>query len=258
MKINIPELTFLIAIRIDSIERLENLILSVGFLQKYFSTNIYILEAASFNSGIVQKYFNRSVKYEFIEDCDPIFHRTKYFNHMIASCPTEYIALWDADIIVNKSAILEGLDLLRNKQYDVVYPYDTNFYEVPTILRNIFARNKNILFLEKSLSKMKKLYDCPMVGGGVMINKEKFIEAGMENENYYGWGNDDWDRYYRFIQLNYSISHTNNVLFHLTHPRACNSKFRSIYQENISRDELLLTKSRSSEETKNIIKIKKS
>lgn len=99
-------------------------------------------------------------------------------------------------------------------------------------------------------SKMEYLYTPPVVGGGVFLNREKFINAGLENEKHYGWGNDDWDRYYRFLQYDYRIFHMSNVLFHLAHPRTNNSKFRTALQGSMSKDELLLTKSRSPEETR--------
>jgi len=250
MKENLRDVTFLIAIRIDAIERLENLIMATRLLSRYFDTNIYVLEASSFNLEIIPRCLGRKVKYEFVEDEDPVFYRTKHFNQMVSSVKTPFIALWDADIVVEKKAVLESIELLRQNKYDVVYPYNTVFYDVPPVIRKVFIKNQRINILTRNTSKMEYLYTPPVVGGGVFLNREKFINAGMENEKHYGWGNDDWDRYYRFLQYDYRIFHTSNVLFHLAHPRTNNSKFRTALQGSMSKDELLLTKSSSPEETR--------
>lgn len=248
MKIDLSDITFLIAVRIDTVQRLENLLTTVGQLEKQLNTHIYVLEANDVNNQVLSKCLSRKINYCFVEDNDPVFYRTKYFNRMAASVDTPFIALWDADVIVEKNALSEGIASLRAAEYDVVYPYNTQFYEVPEVLRKLFIKKPDIRLLTDRIKQMRLLYNCAMVGGAVLLNKEKYVQAGLENENHYGWGNDDWDRYYRFLQLGYRIRHTGNVLFHLTHPRNANSRFRSRTQENRSKDELLTIKSFSPQE----------
>ncbi len=248
MKINLKDTTFIITVRLDTIQRLENLLATTEMITKYFNTNIIILEASIYNNNIIHKSINRKVNYIFIKDDDPVFHRTKYFNKLAQSTTTPFIALWDTDVVIDKLAIHNAIKYLRNSEYDIVYPYNTKFYETSEILRNIYLEKRDIKLLHKNIDKMKLLYDRPMVGGAVFVNKEKYIYAGMENENHYGWGNDDFDRYYRFLLKGLKIYHTNNPLFHLCHPRSDNSQFRSISQESRSKDELLKIKSMSSNE----------
>lgn len=66
---NLSDITFLIPIRLDSISRLENLILSINSLQKYFITNIKVLEADKHNNHILERQPN-GVEYDFIENFD--------------------------------------------------------------------------------------------------------------------------------------------------------------------------------------------
>lgn len=73
-----------------------------------------------------------------------------------------------------------------------------------------------------------------LVEGAILAKKEAFIKIGMDNENYYGWGNDDFDRYQRFIRSNYCVYHLDSVLFHLNHPRGYNSKYRNDFNKNLS------------------------
>jgi hypothetical protein len=77
-----------------------------------------------------------------------------------------------------------------------------------------------------------------MVGGAVIVDRERYFEAGMENETHYGWGNDDFDRFYRFRGLGYKIYWVDTPLFHLCHPRGDNSRFRSDIFKRISSEEL--------------------
>ena len=87
-------------------------------------------------------------------------------------------------------------------------------------------------------NKLDLLYNREMVGGAVIVDRERYIRVGMENETHYGWGNDDFDRFYRFRGLGYRIHWVNTTLFHLYHPRGDNSRFRSDIFRKISADEL--------------------
>jgi hypothetical protein len=70
----------------------------------------------------------------------------------------------------------------------------------------------------------------------------------MDNEKHYGWGNDDYDRFYRAKNYGLKIYNTENCLFHLWHPRSINSSFRSDTQRYISSDELQKTENSSKED----------
>lgn len=89
---------------------------------------------------------------------------------------------------------------------------------------------------------MNLLYDQPVVGGAVLMSKEKYILAGMENEKYYGWGNDDYDRYYRFLNMGCNISQEKVPLLHLAHPRGVNSRYGSELRANLSLNEFFKMK----------------
>ena len=72
MKTYLQDFTFLILIRIDSVQRLENILAVTEYLAKNFHTQIIVLEADRYNNKILQSLLNRNVRYEFIEDKDPI------------------------------------------------------------------------------------------------------------------------------------------------------------------------------------------
>ena len=57
------------------------------------------------------------------------------------------------------------------------------------------------------------------VGGAVFAQTEKYLQAGMENEDFYGWGLEDGERHYRWLSFGYRIYRSEGCLFHLSHPR---------------------------------------
>ena len=246
-KINLKEFTFLIPIRIDTIVRLENLRLSVNFLLKHFDTNIMILEASSYNNGLVPKLIAKGIDYIFIEDKDPIFYRTKYLNIMTSKAMTPFIGIWDADVIIPKEQIMDSVCKLRNG-YDLVYPFSNLFYDTSDIIRVLYLKTLKIEVLTKNINKMHLTYGNDSVGGAFMVNKQSYIDAGMENERFYGWGPEDGDRYHRMRILGYKIHFSGGNLFHLSHPRGINSMFRSPNQRTKTRKEFISTYNSSRDE----------
>lgn len=89
--IDFSDVSFLIPVRLDSINRLENILTSIEFLLSHFKTNVIVLEASRYNNSILQKLLPHDVKYLFVEDWDPIFHRTKYINQLFAESHTHCI-----------------------------------------------------------------------------------------------------------------------------------------------------------------------
>ena len=233
MKTDLTDLTFLILIRIDTVQRLENLIAVTDSLLKYFDTNVYILEVDSTNNGVLNKVLNKKVMYQFIEEKDPVLYRTKYHNYMANNVITKYLSIWDADIVIDKNAICDAMKHLR-EEADVALPYNGLCYEVTEIIKKRYFQNKDIRVLKRHIIKMNLLYKRILFGGAVMVNTEKYQKCGGENEEIYGWGNDDFTRYLRFKASNYSIYRTEDNLFHLCHPRGINSQFRNVLSKKKS------------------------
>ena len=251
MKADLKDVTFLILVRLDSIQRLENVVTVTDALFKHFDTHVTVVEASGFNNGILQKLLNSKINYLFREDKDPILYKTKHFNAMMPDVSTQYIAIWDADVVVDKKAVLEAVAMLRSQTADAAYPYNGKCYNTSEILRTLFFKRKDIRVLYRHIDKMDLFHNRLLHGGAVLANREKYIQAGMENEKHYGWGDDDFDRFYRFERLGYKIHRVDTCLFHLSHPRATNSAFASSTQRKISSSERFKTESSSKEEILN-------
>lgn len=236
------DLTVMILIRTDSIARLENGIAVVKHLQKHLNAHIYLREADCYCNGILEAMLGNLVRYEFIEDNDPILYKTWHFNRMMEQVSTPFVAIWDADTIAENTAIHQCMDELRKGNADMALPYNGVCLDTSDILRTLYLKKQDENVLTNHISKMERLAERVMVGGAVMMDRKKFLSIGGENEAYYGWGDDDYDRYIRFMNHGLKIYRSKSVLFHLSHPRGINSGFNTELHSCISKGELYKTK----------------
>lgn len=254
-KINLSDVTFLIPVRLDSIIRLENLLMVTDFLTANFNTNIHILEASGYNNYLLEKLVPNSIPITFIIDHDPIFYRTRYINLMVKNSHTPFLAIWDADVIISTAQIIESVDLLRKKNLNFVIPYKNKALETSFIIRERYLETKDLnLFLENT-GKMKELYPPNPVGGAFFVERTAYINSGIENEYFYGWGREDGDRVNRWNILDYKYERVSGPLFHLTHERGKNSRFHTDEQDQIKMSEIYRIGAMSKEELEDELKL---
>ena len=223
MKFDLTDTTFIIPIRTDTIVRLENLILCVEHLQERLQTHIVVLEAAPYNNGIIQHLLKDRVTYRFVEDKDPVYHKTKYVNQLAREVKTDFVGIWDVDVIVDHEQILDALQQLRHNLCDVAYPFDGDCYDTSDLLRNHYLVHRDPEFLKSNRGKMKLMYNVEgvigAVGGAVFVRTDKYLLSGMDNEAFYGWGLEDGERHYRWLSFDFKIYRSKGYIFHLTHTR---------------------------------------
>ena len=249
-KYDIKDFTFLIPIRLDSVVRLENLMVTINFIEKYFLTNIKVLNVDEYENGILPRLLGRKVDYEFVKDQDNVFYRTKYLNRMAINADTPYLVIWDADVVIAVEQLKMAVTKMR-EGFDIVYPYDGLFYDTTDIIREFFLEKPDIRFLQRNTSKMGLVYGCEMRGGAIFVNRQKYMESGMENEEFYGWGPEDFERFIRWKILEYKICFVPGCLVHLSHSRGSDSMFRSHEQLKDTNKAFLKTKYSSKEEILN-------
>ncbi|MDR0891433.1 MAG: hypothetical protein LBN24_02345 [Mediterranea sp.] len=227
MKYDLTDVTFMVSIKIDSIIRLENVLLSIRFLRKHFKCQIMVLEVDRHNNGILQRMLDGKVEYHFRKDCDTVFYRTKYQNEMAQMVVTPYLCIWDADIIIAPTQIMAVMDKLRNEECEFGIPYDGSTYGVPTSIKELFAVKQQIGLLHEQRGKMHLRHGIPhsSCGGATFANVDIYKKAGMENLAFYGWGAEDDERTERWRIMGYRIYWADGVLYHLSHPRGMNSGY---------------------------------
>jgi predicted glycosyltransferase involved in capsule biosynthesis len=221
---NLKNCTFLIPIRVDQKERLRNFNILIRYLKKYLDTNILIGEAGlkEYNNGEIRNNLAEGCRYTFITETSEYFNRMKVINTLAAIVRTPIITIQDTDVLLYPEQYVEALDKILNSGYDLVYPYDGNFYSVPERFIDNISKNLDISFIDvKQCKNMRPEGDS--VGGILFWNLKKFKEFGGCNERIISWGYDDTELYERACKLGARIYRCKKGLIHLNHNPSLNS-----------------------------------
>lgn len=230
-KTNINDVSVLIPLRLDSLDRLENLLYVVNYLLRYFDSNVYVLHADKETHNYVKGLLPKKCNYTFMEDIDPVFHRTYYINRLYEMTASPILAIWDADVIVSPEQVEYSVYSIRKNICEVCFPYDGTFLNVDSILKDMFnSKCYDIEFLNRNVCKMNRLYNNIQNGGVFFISRDAFIKSKFEDESFYGWGPEDWNRVEKWRILGYRIFRAKGVLYHLCHSRDINGNFINFFQ----------------------------
>ena len=105
--IDLSNVTFIIPLRIDSDDRLRNIILSTSFLLSKFDCKVIIKESDDMSKfdtwarPLIESIVDtKNLTYIFEENYDEHFHRTRLLNEMILETTTDIVVNYDSDIIL--------------------------------------------------------------------------------------------------------------------------------------------------------------
>ena len=226
MRIDLKEATFIIPIRIESTDRLRNVITSTAFLLENFDTNIIIKEVDSksvfqeYAMPILEEICNVPVdiNHQFEKSEEPLFHRQRVLNEMIMEAKTPIVVNYDCDVILPIESYEQAYNSILEAECQVVYPYGQGMYQqqvqATDEVVSHFLETSDFDFLEKEFKTshfrfwMEQFFD-----------RQVYIDGGMENENFKAYAPEDKERFYRFSTLGYSIGRINNYVYHLEHAR---------------------------------------
>lgn len=238
--IDLSDATFIIPLRIDSQDRLRNIITSLCYLYSNFVTNVIIREVS--DQPIFDTHALPQIKefcgedfvildYQYIKTDSPIFHRQKIINQMLKDVQTKVTVNYDCDVLLPLKSYEESVELILNDDADVVYPYGDGLYQKQVFadddLVSEFLNNK---FDFTILESKSKIYDSKY-GFVQFFNTESYIMGGGENENFVAYAPEDVERHYRFKTLGYKVKRINNTIYHLEHSRTPNSWFTNPYRQ---------------------------
>lgn len=227
--IDLRDVTFNIPIRYDTEDRKENLNTIIHYLASNFQTNIIVCEESN---GKVFDYIStiKNVQYIHVHSDKEYFHRTKCLNKMAKMSNTPIIVNYDCDVLFKREQLISAINVIRNNNADIIFPYAGIFYEMPrkyiSILRDNDYNFDHVLLKDCNINHPNS------VGGCIIWNKNKFIQIGMENENFMSWGWEDTERVIRAQKLGLILKRTDGYLFHITHRRLKNSKPNEFTQLN--------------------------
>ncbi len=232
MKHDLKDTTFIIPVRIESEDRLRNVITTCCFLLETFHTTVIVKEVdkqpvfAEEAFPQIAEYvegFTNNLLHVFEQSDDPVFYRMRYLNEMLAVSTTEVVANYDCDVLLPASSYIRAKEMIVNDSCDMVYPYGFGTWQ-----KQVHADDELVSeFLSndcdfKILEKKSNDYDA-QYGHVQFISKKAYMDAGMENENFRGSSPEDKERFHRFTTLGYNVGRIDDWVYHLEHSRGPNS-----------------------------------
>jgi hypothetical protein len=239
MRIDLKEATFIIPVRIESSDRLRNVITTTAFLLENFDTNIIIKEVDS------ESLFQRdalpilkdildveiNVNHIFEKSDSTLFHRQRVLNEMIAESKTEIVVNYDCDVLLPLDSYHEAYQSILHHTHDVIYPYGQGMYQYQVRatdeIVSEFLETKNYQVLDNN----SNLHTSDF-GWVQFFNRQVYIDGGMENENFKAYAPEDKERFYRFTTLDYNVGRINDYVYHLEHSRGENSWFSNPHMQS--------------------------
>lgn len=215
--IDLKDVTFIIPIKIDSEDRMNNYKMIIHHLTTLFETNIIVCESdlTSHESDLV---IHDSIDYMFIKSDDEFFHRTRILNLMTKRATTNIVCNYDTDVLFPEQQYLSSINKIKDG-CTLVFPYGGKFMNVPKHLFDMVRENRFHDIFEGDM----ELAHPSSFGGAFFFNKVNYTEAGLENENFMSWGFEDNERISRLKKLGYEVCRTPGLLYHLNHERTINS-----------------------------------
>ena len=263
MKIDLKNTTFIIPLRVDTGDRLRNVVLSTAFLLNKFDTNVIIKEVDSerrfeaYCLPIIKRIAdttNLRHIFEVETRTDASFHRTKILNDMVMESTTDVVVNYDTDIILPLTSYTSAVAMLE-KDYDVVYPYRFGKQGERKVKLNFSVRTQDDMNNFENYPESKKFiassnsdsFDIPFdnyfyyphqqgegwaeYGMVQFFNRKVYMDGFLENEGFIAYAPEDVERHHRWKTLGYRIGRVDNYAYHLEHERTQNSWFHNPHMQ---------------------------
>jgi len=154
--IDLKNCTFIIPVRIESEDRMRNVITVLCYLLENFDTKVILKEVdveSVFQEAVlpqIKEYLGdalNNLTHVFEKSDDPVFYRMKILNEMIDMADTPVIANYDCDVLFRPETYTESVEMIMNG-CDIVYPYGFGEYQ-----KQVFADDEDVSeFLSNDLT----------------------------------------------------------------------------------------------------------
>lgn len=249
--VSLRDATFLIPLRIETDDRMRNIITSLIYLLRNFDTTVIVKEydsVSTFEQSVLPQLQQaltenqlKNLVHVFEQTEEYVFHRTRLINDMVMMAETPIVVNYDSDIILPKHVYTQAVSLILNgyanpdfsdsepEPVRVVYPYGYGEYQRQVFFddeqaSNFVNSNFNFLAFTETRPWDAKFGFCQF------FDKKEYIRLGMENENFVSYGYEDDERYNRFNQLSHVVR-IDDAIYHLEHKRTSNSWFNNPHIE---------------------------
>ena len=225
------DLTFIIPTRIETEDRLRNIISSVSYLLRHLPAKVIVKEVAPQSTfkfraiPEIKKYTDISnLTYLYENSVAPLFCKSKVLNDLIVAADTKFVANYDADCILPLTSYHQAYAILAGDKADVVYPYGCGIYQWKAEY-NMQVYQEFVSTLDYRVLDKRKSLSNSTIGWTQFVNRQKYIDSYMMNENFISWGCEDDEFYFRMSTLGNRIARVDDYVYHLEHSRTDNSWF---------------------------------
>ena len=252
-KMDLSACTYMIPLRVESPDRMRNIITILLHLVRNIKAPIILKEfdkESIYEASVLPQIAQVATQEElsqithvFEQSDEVVFHRTRLINDMIMMADTPVVCNYDCDVLLPfqthfyaNTFITKGYlppdapEGTALEPVKVVYPYGYGMFQ-----QQVFADDQTVSnFINSNFNfhafdgKMRP-YDAKF-GFCQFFDREEYIKLGMENEKFISYGYEDDERYHRF-NLCSNVVRINDTVFHLEHKRSQNSWFTNPHIE---------------------------
>tara|TARA_Y100001937_G_scaffold102241_1_gene140550 strand:- start:664 stop:1533 length:870 start_codon:yes stop_codon:yes gene_type:complete len=250
-RFDLDKTTFIIPLRIETEDRMRNIITTLIYLTRNFNTkiivkevdkeSIYLREVLPLLEQALEPEMLSCINHIFEKNDEFTFHRTKILNDMLWMVDTPVVANYDSDIILPLESYINATNMITKewvhpdakggKPVKVIYPYGYGDYQWQchvgdNEVTNFINSGFNFEYFNGHMRQWDAKY-----GFCQFFDTEEYKRLGGENENFIAYGYEDDERHYRFNLLS-SVGRIHEYVFHLEHGRTKNSWFNNPYCED--------------------------
>ena len=165
---------------------------------------------------------------------------------MIAGC--------DVDALVPPEQIIDTVEQVRTGNAVMGLAYDGRMLQTTVELVRRYQETRNFDVFKRAKDRLSPMYGDLSTGGVFIVDTEKYLLSGGENEYFPGWGCEDFERVKRMeILYPQPIYQAKGCLFHLYHPRGLNSWYIDSQYEINAKKEYLKVCGMTKDELRNYI-----
>ena len=250
-RFDLTKTTFIIPLRIETDDRMRNIITILIYLARNFDTKIIVKEVdkESVYEREVVPLLKQALEPEMLscihhifEQSDEFtFHRTKILNDMLWMVDTPVVANYDSDVILPLESYINATNMIAKgwvhpdaeggEPVKIIYPYGYGNYQFQcrvgdNEVTNFINSGFNFEYFNGHMRQWDAKY-----GFCQFLDTEEYKRLGGENENFIAYGYEDDERHYRFNLLS-SVGRIHEYVYHLEHGRTKNSWFNNPYCED--------------------------
>lgn len=240
------DLTFLLPCRIETDDRLRNVITSTSYILKNFPEAKVLIKEVDTQSNFqeyvlpqIKKYVGDigQLKHIFEQSEEKFFHKTRILNDLLIVSDTPILYNHDVDVVLPLDSVKLAYHSIKNEGSDAVYPFGCGIYQwavnYSEELMNKFLSSHDGTNFDFDVIQSSCVRIPSSIGWGQMITKSCEVSAGLWNEEFISWGAEDCEFYYRLNLFGFKVGRVIDDIYHFEHGRTFNSHYHNPkFQDN--------------------------